>query len=159
LERHLYTGEVSWPTFQYMVSEVQYGMLWNAASAARVTMQAGGKITDEMDRRMFNTYGQGWLNLHACSASFSFNPKQRIIRTASDFTYTIPVFDQISDYHNYIKSFPDVDSPEIFGLHPNADTTFRVKEVNEMFMTLSETRVCPCEHAYAKCAHANATAA
>lgn len=33
---------VSWPTFQYMVSEVQYG----------------GKITDDLDRRMFKTYTQ-----------------------------------------------------------------------------------------------------
>lgn len=32
----------SWPTFQYMVSEVQYG----------------GKITDDLDRRMFKTYTQ-----------------------------------------------------------------------------------------------------
>lgn len=32
----------SWPTFQYMVSEVQYG----------------GKITDNLDRRMFKTYTQ-----------------------------------------------------------------------------------------------------
>ncbi|CAN0300093.1 unnamed protein product, partial [Scytosiphon promiscuus] len=42
LEKHLYNGPISWPTFQYMVSEVQYG----------------GKITDDLDRRMFKTYTQ-----------------------------------------------------------------------------------------------------
>src|SRR5690606_32030335 len=43
-------------------------------------------------------------------------------------------------YHNYLKTFPEIDSPEIFGLHPNADLTFRVKEVNELFGTLTETQ-------------------
>jgi len=33
LEKHLYNGEISWGTFQYMVSDVQYG----------------GKITDSLD--------------------------------------------------------------------------------------------------------------
>ncbi len=33
---------IDWPTVNYMVCEVQYG----------------GKITDDYDRRLFNTYGQ-----------------------------------------------------------------------------------------------------
>ena len=42
LEKHLYAGTISWPTFQYMVAEVQYG----------------GKITDNLDRRLFKAYTQ-----------------------------------------------------------------------------------------------------
>jgi dynein heavy chain len=37
LEKHLYNGPISWSTFQYMVSAVQYG----------------GKITDSLDVRLF----------------------------------------------------------------------------------------------------------
>lgn len=37
LEKHLYNGSISWSTFQYMVSAVQYG----------------GKITDSLDVRLF----------------------------------------------------------------------------------------------------------
>eukprot|EP00985_Skeletonema_marinoi_P019833 scaffold11509_cov105-Skeletonema_marinoi.AAC.1 len=45
LEKHLYNGEISWGTFQYMVSDVQYG----------------GKITDSLDVRLFRTYTKEWL--------------------------------------------------------------------------------------------------
>jgi Dynein heavy chain AAA lid domain len=48
LEKHLYNGPISWSTFQYMVAEVQYG----------------GKITDDLDRRMFKTYTQVCADYH-----------------------------------------------------------------------------------------------
>ena len=40
----------------------------------------------------------------------------------------------------YIDIVPPVDNPEVFGLHPNADLTFRLKESLEMINTLTETR-------------------
>jgi len=36
----------------------------------------------------------------------------------------------------YIAKMPGNDTPAIFGLHPNADLTFRLKESNEMIDTL-----------------------
>ena len=50
LEKHLYNGEISWGTFQYMVSDVQYG----------------GKITDSLDTRLFRTYTKEWLTERTC---------------------------------------------------------------------------------------------
>ena len=47
---------VDWPTVNYMVCEVQYG----------------GKITDDWDRRLFNTYGQAWLAPRTMEAGFEF---------------------------------------------------------------------------------------
>ena len=37
--------------------------------------------------------------------------------------YSIAVNKTIKDYLDYIDSLPLVDTPEIFGLHPNADIT------------------------------------
>ena len=37
--------------------------------------------------------------------------------------YAIPVHKTVKDYLDYIDSLPLVDTPEIFGLHPNADIT------------------------------------
>ena len=124
LEKHLYNGSISWPTLQYMVSEAQYG----------------GKITDSLDRRLFKTYTNFWLNGGTVQENFSFNPKAPIYKIQDNFVYKVENYENISQYHSYIKAFPEIDSPEIFGLHPNADLTFRVKEVNALFNTLGETQ-------------------
>lgn len=48
--------------------------------------------------------------------------------------------EQLGTFKDFIKTFPEIDTPEIFGLHPNADLTFRVKEVNALFGTLGNTQ-------------------
>lgn len=48
--------------------------------------------------------------------------------------------EQLGTFRDFIKTFPEIDTPEIFGLHPNADLTFRVKEVNALFGTLGNTQ-------------------
>ena len=37
--------------------------------------------------------------------------------------YTIPVFKTVKEYLHYIDKLPLADTPEIFGMHPNADIT------------------------------------
>jgi dynein heavy chain, axonemal len=40
--------------------------------------------------------------------------------------YSIPPKHQkLSDIHKYIEQLPDIDSPEIFGMHPNAEISCR----------------------------------
>ncbi len=124
LEKHLYNGPISWNTFTYMVSEVQYG----------------GKITDDLDRRLFKTYSEAWLTQETCDENFTYSPASPIQRISGDFKYIVPNGDQISVFKDYIHTLPEEDSPEIFGLHPNADLTFRVKEVNDLFSKLGDTQ-------------------
>ena len=47
--------------------------------------------------------------------------------------YRIPNFIEMEDFMGYISKFPNIDSPEIIGLHPNADLTFRFKEVSSAY--------------------------
>lgn len=37
--------------------------------------------------------------------------------------YKIPVCKTLGQYFEYIQSLPAMDSPKVFGLHPNADIT------------------------------------
>lgn len=124
LEKHLYNGEISWETFQYMVSDVQYG----------------GKITDSLDVRLFRTYTKEWLTEKTCEEGCTFNPSMPIVGIPNGFQYSPNSFSEHSDFRKYIEGFPKADSPEIFGLHPNADLTYLVKESNSLFKTLGETQ-------------------
>jgi len=108
---------VSWPTIQYMICEVQYG----------------GRITDDYDRRMFNAYGALWL------IDKSNNPE--FAASHGDFVYKIPEKEQPHEaYLKYIGDFPSHDSPEIFGLHTNADLTFGTFEAEYILATISNTQ-------------------
>lgn len=62
-------------------------------------------------------------------------PKER-------FKYKIPANqnNEIAKYRDYVDIIPPVDNPEVFGLHANADLTYRLKESLEMINTLIETR-------------------
>merc|ERR1711871_363084 len=126
-ERHLYAGQISWPTIQYMISQVQYG----------------GKMTDDMDRRLFDTYAASWLSPSLLDAGFTYNPDEQISPMPDDHNYVIPTSGQETDvaaYRSANDAMPELDSPEVFGLHPNADLTFRTKEVNALLDALGETQ-------------------
>ena len=108
---------ISWRAIKYIVVEVQYG----------------GRITDDEDREMFKTYGEFWLNERV------FSEKDYNFNTLSEFPYQIPDSPEIQKYHEYIRTFPEKDSPTIFGLNVSADLTFRLAESQSMINTLIDT--------------------
>lgn len=108
---------ISWRAIKYMICDVQYG----------------GRITDDLDREMFWTYGELWLTERV------FNEKDYNFNTLSEFPYQIPDYPEINKYHDYIKTFPEKDSPTIFGLNVSADLTFRLAESQSMINTLIDT--------------------
>jgi len=122
LEKHVSTSlmvghALSWVTIQYMVAEAQYG----------------GRITDDLDRELFATYALKWFCEDVFRPSFAFHESEH-------YSYRIPEGLDIQQYRESIDGIPAVDSPAIFGLHPNADLTYRLKEADEMFSTILETQ-------------------
>ncbi len=102
---------ISWSTVQYMICEVHYG----------------GKITDDRDRDMFNTYGECWLRPEVADPKFKFADG-----------YTIPQVEERekSRYEEYIDKLPAIDQPQVFGLHSNADITYRTEESKGILATI-----------------------
>lgn len=124
LEKHIdscaSSATISWPTIQYMTAEVQYG----------------GRITDSMDRRLFSAYTETFLSPAILQTGFTFNPDHPISKLPDNFVYRLPDHLELEEYQNYIAKIPTIDSPEMIGLHPNADLTFRYKEVHQLLDTI-----------------------
>mmetsp|Transcript_11859 Transcript_11859/g.17623 ORF Transcript_11859/g.17623 Transcript_11859/m.17623 type:complete len:4548 (-) Transcript_11859:28-13671(-) len=105
LQRHMYEFEVKklqWNTIKYMIGAVQYG----------------GRITDDYDQRLLDTYCEKWISKKVFNNSFEFYKFDQ-------HTYNIPLHQKIQEYRDYIhKEMPLFDPPEVFGLHSNAEITF-----------------------------------
>ncbi|KER25690.1 hypothetical protein T265_06922 [Opisthorchis viverrini] len=100
---------ISWPTVRYMIGEVQYG----------------GRVTDDYDKRLLNTYAKVWFSDAMFTDNFEFYRG-----------YNIPKCRTLEEYQAYIEGLPLFDSPECFGLHPNADITYSTNTTNSMLDTI-----------------------
>lgn len=72
----------------------------------------GGRVTDDYDRRLLNTFTQLWFNNEIFHEQFCFYKG-----------YTILDFNKLSDYFTAIEEMPLKDPPQACGLHPNTDIT------------------------------------
>ncbi|KAI9330652.1 dynein heavy chain domain-containing protein [Obelidium mucronatum] len=95
--------------YRYMFCEVHYG----------------GRVTDDYDRRLLTTYGKVWFGDHMFADSFMFYKG-----------YVIPHLKTVEEYRTSIESLPLVDTPDVFGLHPNADISCQTKVSQGMLDTI-----------------------
>ena len=92
---YLFQG-VNWVCVRYMFGEIQYG----------------GRVTDDFDKRLLNTFCRVWFGENMFQPSFNFYKG-----------YIIPACLNCDGFMDYINSLPNYDTPEVFGLHSNADIT------------------------------------
>lgn len=75
----------------------------------------GGRVTDDFDKRLLITYCHVWFSESLLTPSFEFYRG-----------YKVPITKNLSNYVDYINALPVNDTPEVFGLHPNADITYQI---------------------------------
>ena len=104
------------------------------------TILYGGRIFDLKDESLFKTIVSSYLEDPAFKQpnySFYPSPKDKV-DPKNKVEYKIPDnLKEISDYIAHISKFPNVDPPQVFGLHGSADMTFRIKEFNELLTTIT----------------------
>jgi dynein heavy chain len=88
--------------------------------------QYGGRVTDEFDKRLLNTFTNKWFGEHMFTQQFTFSHKM----------YTIPKYSKLDDVLNYINGLNQNDTPEAFGLHSNADITYQTNTVRKVLDTI-----------------------
>jgi len=99
-------------TLNYIIGEVNYG----------------GRITDDKDQRCCRSV----LSKYMCKETvhddnYRFSPSG---------TYYAPNVDTVESVIEYINGLPLEDTPETFGLHPNAEITFQQQESRNFTETL-----------------------
>ena len=102
----------NWATIRYMVSDIQYG----------------GRITDDFDQLLMFTYTEKYFHQGCLATGYELFPG-----------YKVPDNAEVQVFRDEIEKLPGQDSPELFGLHPNADLTFRTLQVHEAIATIIDT--------------------
>ncbi|XP_043247781.1 dynein axonemal heavy chain 8 [Colletes gigas] len=100
---------ISWQTVRYMIGEVQYG----------------GRVTDDYDKRLLNTFAKLWFSEALFTEDFVFFKG-----------YPILVYKQVTDYVKVIDEMPTVDPPQVYGLHSNADITYQSNTTKAVLDTI-----------------------
>ncbi|CAB3995859.1 dynein heavy chain 2, axonemal-like [Paramuricea clavata] len=104
--------ETPWEALKYLVAGVNYG----------------GHVTDDFDRRLLMTY----INDFFCDACLD----TPYFKLSTLPTYYIPKDGTLQSYREYISMLPNIDHPEAFGQHPNADIASQIIETKNLFDTL-----------------------
>lgn len=82
-------------------------------------VQYGGRVTDDYDKRLLNTFAKVWFSDALFAEDFEFYKG-----------YTVLNYNNITDYLKVIDSMASIDPPQVYGLHSNADITLVIDYKN-----------------------------
>jgi len=90
------------------------GVIWEAVCYHLGEVQYGGRVTDDRDKRLLNTFATNWFN------DAMLAPKMIFFKG-----YDMANFGKYEEYLDFIENMPLVDKPGVFGLHNNADISYQ----------------------------------
>jgi dynein heavy chain, axonemal len=109
---------IPWSSLKYLIGEAMYG----------------GRVTDDYDRRILSTY------LNEYMGDFIFDTNQPFFFSRTGFDYKIPAEADYELYMNSIMELPSLNSPEVFGLHSNAEIRYFTNSTKNLWLNLLSMR-------------------
>lgn len=107
--------ELPWSTLRYLIGEAMYG----------------GRVTDDYDRRVLNTYLKEFMG------DFIFDTNQKFFFSQSDYDYVIPYEAESKEQiENEVDKIPLFTNPNVFGLHSNAEIQYFSNSVKELWINV-----------------------
>lgn len=103
-----------WGSLKYLIGDAMYG----------------GRVSDNMDRRILKTYLEEYMG------DFLFDDCQKFSFSRVGFDYELPEWGGIEQYTSMVETLPMTNSPAVFGLHPNAEIGYYTNAVKDMWMDL-----------------------
>ena len=107
--------------------EEQDNMPWDALNYISGHINYGGRVTDDWDRRCLMSILSIYVLPEILVDGYKFSESG---------TYFAPPESDLASVNAYFDSLPSVDSPEVFGMHENANVTFNTNESLTMMATL-----------------------
>ncbi|XP_060580911.1 dynein axonemal heavy chain 10-like isoform X1 [Ruditapes philippinarum] len=110
-------AKIPWNSLKYLIGEVMYG----------------GRAIDNFDRRILNTYMSEYMG------DFIFDTFQPFhFYHNEEVDYRIPEDGPRDNYTDFIEELPLANTPEVFGLHPNAEIGYYTQAARDMWLHLVE---------------------
>ena len=106
---------IPWPALVYVTGMINYG----------------GRVTDDLDRRLLMSILAKYYNPHVLDDSYKLTPSG---------VYRVPQEGDLSLYQEYIRGLPITDTPDIFGMHDNASITKDQNETSNLFTSILVTQ-------------------
>lgn len=103
--------EIPWDALLYVTGHINYG----------------GRVTDDNDRRCLLTTLEKYYCIENLEDNYPYSPSG---------IYYAPPNGGIDVYRDYIDKLPLQDSPEVFGLHENANIMYQMQDSNKFVNTV-----------------------
>ncbi|XP_071963333.1 dynein axonemal heavy chain 6-like [Antedon mediterranea] len=110
-------GDIPWPALEYQIGEVGYG----------------GRVTDNWDRRCLGSILKKYFCQEALEPDYFYSSDSKMY-------HPVPIQYSLQDTQTYIANLPDIDSPDIFGMHTNAQNAFQEREGSKLISIISSVQ-------------------
>ncbi len=103
--------------------EEQEEIPWDALVYVTGIINYGGRVTDDNDLRCLLTTLEKYYCVDNLTDDYFYSESEK---------YKAPTFGDAQSYRDYIAQLPEEDSPEVFGLHDNANIAYQRAESDTM---------------------------